>query len=382
MKNLFLTVLLSLFAFTSFAQLKVKSTGKVAVGQDRDGDDRDNEVTMSIFGPYGDYRGGSRLAFGDYGRQGNNVFIGEYTNGDTDKMWLHGKKGIYFTYGESAQNLLAYFDTSEGFKFTFRSAVYAQGIQLTSDERFKTDINQIGNSLTRLKKLTGVSYYYNFTKFYEAQSKLNNNLKATTASEITDLSEKEKNDIEFFKKFQEEQVINNSERKNGFIAQELKEVFPELVTEDSSGFLYVDYIGLIPVIVEALKEQQETIEDLRTEVYYLRNTASFTQKSHGAESSTFEPSKAFNETECKLEQNIPNPFSNSTTIKFYIPEKINSAYLCFFDMQGKQLNKIALHQRGHGSENISNSSLTPGLYFYALIADGKEIDVKRMLATE
>jgi hypothetical protein len=43
-------------------------------------------------------------------------------------------------------------------------------------------------------------------------------------------------------------------RQMGVIAQELREVFPDLVREGSDGFLTVDYAGLLAPVVEALKE--------------------------------------------------------------------------------------------------------------------------------
>ncbi len=47
----------------------------------------------------------------------------------------------------------------------------------------------------------------------------------------------------------------------GFIAQELEEIFPELVKYDEESDLKsVDYIGLIPVLVEAIKELTEKVE--------------------------------------------------------------------------------------------------------------------------
>lgn len=46
---------------------------------------------------------------------------------------------------------------------------------------------------------------------------------------------------------------STGEQDLGFIAQELKEVFPELVKEDSDGFLTVNYQGLVPVMVSAIQ---------------------------------------------------------------------------------------------------------------------------------
>lgn len=40
----------------------------------------------------------------------------------------------------------------------------------------------------------------------------------------------------------------------GVIAQQVADVFPELVDRDADGFMRVDYIGLIGPLIEAVKE--------------------------------------------------------------------------------------------------------------------------------
>ena len=53
------------------------------------------------------------------------------------------------------------------------------------------------------------------------------------------------------------------ESEPGFTAQDVAEVFPELVTEGKDGHLLLDYSGLIPVLARAIQEQQAEIEELR-----------------------------------------------------------------------------------------------------------------------
>lgn len=48
----------------------------------------------------------------------------------------------------------------------------------------------------------------------------------------------------------------------GFIAQEVKEVYPELVAEDASGHYSVAYTGLVAPLVRAVQQQQEMIRAL------------------------------------------------------------------------------------------------------------------------
>ena len=57
----------------------------------------------------------------------------------------------------------------------------------------------------------------------------------------------------------------------GFIAQEVEEIFPELVKEDHEGYKAIDYGKFTPIIVEAMKEQQQEIEDLQQEIIELND---------------------------------------------------------------------------------------------------------------
>lgn len=50
---------------------------------------------------------------------------------------------------------------------------------------------------------------------------------------------------------------------HGVIAQEVQKEFPEMVLKDSDGYLRVDYIQLIPVIIEAIRELKSEIDELK-----------------------------------------------------------------------------------------------------------------------
>ena len=52
-------------------------------------------------------------------------------------------------------------------------------------------------------------------------------------------------------------------RKLGFIAQEVEKIIPELVKTDSEGMKSVDYVSVVPVLVEAIKNQQKQINELK-----------------------------------------------------------------------------------------------------------------------
>lgn len=57
----------------------------------------------------------------------------------------------------------------------------------------------------------------------------------------------------------------------GLIAQNVEEVFPELVATDSDGLKSLSYGNLVAPLIEAIKEQQRQIEELKAEIEDLRN---------------------------------------------------------------------------------------------------------------
>lgn len=156
-------IILVLFALNLNAQIKVESIGRVQVGtvpNVSNVNDADNITSMQIFGKEGSLKAGSKLTFGDFGRQAYsswNVFIGEYSTTDTDQLWLHGKMGTYLTNGNGT--VIAYHDLNSGNSFKFNCDIYSNGIKLTSDERLKENIQPLSGSLSSLQRLHGVSYY-------------------------------------------------------------------------------------------------------------------------------------------------------------------------------------------------------------------------------
>jgi hypothetical protein len=85
-------------------------------------------------------------------------------------------------------------------------------VVVSSDARLKSNIVSLGSTLSRLLLIDGKSY------------------------------------------------IMKGKQKIGVLAQEIKEVFPELVSEDDNEMLAVNYQGLVPVLINALKEQDDKIK--------------------------------------------------------------------------------------------------------------------------
>lgn len=81
----------------------------------------------------------------------------------------------------------------------------------------------------------------------------------------------------------------------------------------------------------------------------------------------------------RLDQNVPNPSTGSTTIGYYIPTATGSAYINFFTSSGVLLRSFKLDAKGSGTIHIKAGELAAGTYQYALIIDGKVIDTKQMV---
>ena len=189
------------------------------------------------------------------------------------------------------------------------------------------------------------------------------------------------------RKAKEEQV------QSGFIAQDVEKAALELGynfsgvdapqnDKDVYSLRYAEFVvPLVKAVQELSAQKDAAIASLQEQINELKGSGSSLRvvADRMEETGIITPDVV---TQCRLYQNNPNPFSHSTQIKYYLPEEIGSAYLYIYDMQGKQLKQITITDRGAGQQTISGSELPAGIYLYALLADGKEVDVKRMILTE
>lgn len=90
--------------------------------------------------------------------------------------------------------------------------------------------------------------------------------------------------------------------------------------------------------------------------------------------------QSLNSSKFDVIQNVPNPFSGSTSIKFNSPtsEPVN---FYVFDMIGKQIHSSKINAvTGMNTINYTSEKLAPGAYFYTL-ANGKSRITKRMIVS-
>ena len=83
-----------------------------------------------------------------------------------------------------------------------------------------------------------------------------------------------------------------------------------------------------------------------------------------------------------LQQNSPNPFSQNTLIKCYMPSSAKQSQLIIYSNEGKIMKSFMLNNTGMNEVNLNANTLSSGEYIYTLLIDGKEIDSKHMLLTK
>ena len=135
--------------------------------------------------------------------------------------------------------------------------------------------------------------------------------------------------------------------------------------------------------LESTKAQKAIIDSLSQEISNLKNT--ITQISLNRDNSEEYNSELRHDNQinsAKLYQNYPNPFRESTIIRYNLSASTTSATLNIYNMNGKQLKSINLPQKGEGSVTIRKRTLKAGMYLYSIIADGEIIDTKQFVLTK
>ena len=182
---------------------------------------------------------GNLSAFSGSFTQRSAIDVVAHSDGDLLTAYASGSTGDKFNIELDTGNSLAKISSGGGYNLTFSSeggtmnfessgmgtGTYAfdGDVVISSDARLKSNIVSLGSTLPKLLQIDG--------KSYEMKGK----------------------------------------QKIGVLAQEIQEVFPELVTKDGDEILAVNYQGLVPVLINALKEQQQEIDELKEMVQKLVN---------------------------------------------------------------------------------------------------------------
>ena len=173
-------------------------------------------------------------------------------------------------------------------------------------------------------------------------------------------------------KMSERRDAMQKRRHYGVSAQELQQIYPDLVVEGQDGYLTVNYVELVPILIRSIQELKQELDEVKG------IASSDALPSRGAATALQTASEASVNV---LYQNTPNPFKEKTTIRFRLADDAQNAAICIFDLTGKQLKKLPISS-GEASVNVNGWELGEGMYLYTLLVNGQEVDTKRMIITK
>lgn len=222
--------------------------------------------------------------------------------------------------------------------------IYASSFNTGSDYRLKTNINSLSGkkTLDNVSQMNVVSY-----NLKQREVLLTDSTTALLYPEDSPLLANE---------------------HFGLIAQELKELYPNLVTEGTDGYLSINYIEIIPLLIQSIQELKSDLDEMKQAKSPLRDN--------------FTGNEQYPIDVNALYQNNPNPFTERTSIKCFVSSDVISAVLYIYDMNGRQIDSYTIPSRGATEVIIQGGSLDAGIYIYSLITDGQVIDTKRMILTK
>ena len=160
---------------------------------------------------------------------------------------------------------------------------------------------------------------------------------------------------------------------------QLKQVFPELVYEDKYGNVSINYVEMVPLLLQYINELSAEVKAQRAVLAdYTGDKTMMTETNKRMDLTA--TSLSDTETDIlSLDQNVPNPFSEATMIGVTVPESVKTAHIFIYDMSGKEIKRMEIAARGKTNVSIAGEDLSSGMYLYSLIADGKVISTKRMI---
>jgi len=253
--------------------------------------------------------------------------------GALDRFWTTNQTGsgcgtLLSFYGQNSGNIV----------FTLLgSGLASGGTWQPSDRNLKDNIKPIGNALQIVQQLDGVTYNYRTEEF---------------------------------------PVLNLNEGLNyGFIAQDVEKVMPSAVRGyfdeygEKTDIKVMQYDAIIPVLTEAIKEQQDVISDLEERITRLEALLN---------QGEVEPKLSPSLEGLELGQNRPNPADQTTLIDFRLPSRIGNASLVVYDLYGKKVADFPI-STSMNKVKINTAEWASGTYVYAIMKEGQNLLRRKMV---
>ena len=296
----------------------------------------------------------SGRAYGVLGRAGNcttgyNYGVLGALEGTRNGAGVYGTTGSFLG-EEVAGHYAGYFegDTKVNGTLTATNVVNLSDIRLKENIVSLDERNESENALTKVLSMNVVTYNYKKTSIPAAEA----------------------DTTQFQQPTEPDSKINN-QRHFGLLAQELQTIYPDLVVEEQNGYLAINYIELVPILVRSIQE-------LKAELDAYKDGENESQRKSPAITTVHTNTY---QSLSKLYQNTPNPFKESTTLHFSLADDARDAAICIFDMTGKTLKKMPISS-GMESVSIGGWELGEGIFLYSLVVNGLEVGTQKMIFTK
>ena len=180
--------------------------------------------------------------------------------------------------------------------------------------------------------------------------------------------------------YQENRVSGNARTMNqdsrnrnrlGLLASEVESSIPEAVVTLSDSTKCIRYADIVTVLIDAVNELNSEVASLKAQIKNMNVERNQIKQKNNATSD-------MDVTESYLSANVPNPFSENTTIGYYISENAVQASIRVYNLKGEQIRFYPITDT-HGEISIEASELPEGMYIYTLYIDGVETESHKMI---
>ncbi len=328
---------------------------------------------------------------------GDNPTVNAVSNASTTYQWCYNaqlNQSLGVGYRVEYAGVGNWWVTGAGWMF-------ANGTYYTSDSNLKSNIRPVDSALWKVLQLQGVSYLLHS--------------RATPDSAYKGGPAKMG-------------AVIDSQGQIGYLAQQVQRVLPQLVKTGPYGESAVNYIGIIPLLSEAIKAQQAEIaqaqlsadsqkttiqnmadsivvlksslqaakdsllwqmvqqqflaKDILNSIRQIRDSLATTYTCNCNSSSGSEGRYVSTDFSGSLYQNSPNPFNNQTTISYLLTGAVQSASINIYNIHGTLMHTYTLSATsGTGSITVAANTLSAGTYIYNLVVNNVQVDSKEMVIT-
>ena len=377
MKKVISTMILAIVAMNMYAQMIVNEDGNVGIGLETPHAQLQiNKPSTAAYYSVPSLKVYSKNSFGrNVGIESRAVSSSSFTCailGGVDSTYSAPAAGVmgYATWGTSAAIYGSSVSSIPSFSYSGVYAGYFNGNMRvtgsTYSNAYLTSSGNIYSSMTPLVNAFTSSDNENYERVSDKMSQLQavqflrdeageGSLDSSQKAEASD--EKKLSSIQY-----------------GLDPKQLKAVYPELVYEDENGNVSINYVEMVPLLVQSINELSQELAELKGK------TSKKVKAKAESEVTTID--ETVSEVDMvRMDQNKPNPFSESTVITLNVPKKTQKANIFIYDMSGKQVKGIPVDERGKTNITIYASDLTAGMYIYTLVVDGKVAVTRKMIVS-